>query len=383
MPRLLRELLSVYCAPEGEEGGGGGTAPAADDLNPYAGLDDGQKGALTELGVNQQDYNQMREQDREALLADTPDDEHPLEEVHAPAAAPAAAPAVAPAAAPAPTAAPVAPPAPAPAAQAPAAAPAAAPAPAEDTAPPAPAPVSSWRALPDPLAEGLSEPAPVPIIVKADDPAKKDETKTQLEDLFDKFASGELTKEEYQQQKRPLEAQLEEINGRIAAQTAANATYNAAESQNWQSVIAKSFELAKTQTGIDYTDPTNKPLADQLDAAVRRFGQAAVYMHPKASSGWRDRWALMEAHKEVAASQGKSFTAPGAASTPAPPAPAPAGRKAPDLSRLPPTVAGAPAAADATVAADEFAALDALAPADAEREVARFDDAKLARYLAR
>lgn len=375
MPKLLRQLLAVYMAAEPGDTGGTGSEAGPEPIV----LTDANKAELTEQGITEAEFHKLRPEDQKALIAETPDDNIPLEEEPQPRPTPAP-----PAATPAPTAAPAATPAPTAAPAAAADTPAASPAPTAAPAVPAVATQAAWRAMPDPLADGVVDPAPPPVIVRKEDTAKRDEVKGKLEDLFDKFADGDIKKEDYQQQKRALDSELEEINGRITAQTATNAQFRAVLSANWDAAVAKSMAMAKEQ-GIDYGDPANKAMGEQLDAAVRRLGQAAPLLYPNASVAWCDRWALLKAHEEVAQANGKVFTIPGtAAATPgASPAPTAAPRATPDLSKLPPTLAGAPAAADNNVQADEFAYLDKLTPSQSEREVARFDEAKMGRYLAR
>jgi hypothetical protein len=386
MPRLLRELLYPYMNEAGQADGGGGSAtspppapaPPAEEVDARV-LTGDQLDELAQHGITETEWRALPKFERDALVATTIDDETAYEDDKVPAPSPA--PTAAPAATPAPSAAPVATPAPsaAPVATpAPGAAPAASPAP---TTAPAPEP-SGWRAAkpPEALVDGLLEIPPPARIVRDGDEQKRADNKTKLEELFDKFANGDITKEDYTAQRKPLEAENDDINGRIAAQTASSAQYQAILVQNWQAQVARSFELAKEQTGIDYA--TDKDAQAALDEAVIRFGKAASLMHPTWTVPQQDRWALMEAHKDVAQSRGKAFTEPGAKSAP-PPAPSPTPRPAANLSLIPPSLNGAPAAAGAGVQTDEFAYLDGLDRGKQEAEVARFDAAKLDRYLSR
>jgi hypothetical protein len=216
-------------------------------------------------------------------------------------------------------------------------------------------------------------------VVTAEDITKKGELKGQLDALFDKFADGDLSKEEFNAQKKPLEDQLEVLQGNASAQIVLDAQYNRDATKSWHAIVAASLDIAKGCGGIDYRDPANKAQADELDAAVKRFGQAAGLMHPDKPMAWRDKWALAEAHKDVATRHGKPFVVKGAAA----PAPTAAPRAAPDLGNVPPTLRGAPAAGDANINADEFARIDAMTPAEAEKAVAMMTPEQEARYLAR
>lgn len=385
----------------------------------YEALNDDQRALVKEAGVSAADFNALAPLDQEGLLADSSaSDATTAEELQggagaAPAPSPAPSPAPAPAgekpegtegdgdegneddpeglespeavaetskwkaAAPAPTAAPAATPAPAPAATAPAApaAPAEAPAPAART----------WTADPNsPLGINLPDAPPAPpVLVTQADIGRRDTLKAERDTLFDQFAEGSLTKEDYQAKIKPLDTELEDLNSNIAAQKGLDAQHRQAVVSNWQGLVAHSFEVAK-DIGLDYA--TDTKLQEQLDEAVIRFGKAASLMHPKKPMGWQDAWALAEAHKEIAAAHGKVYdpSKKGAAASPSP-APAPAGapkpRAAPDLSALPPTTRAAPPAGDPGISAGEFAHLEGLNPIELEKAVAKMPADQQQRYL--
>jgi hypothetical protein len=344
-------------------------------------LTETQLSQLAEHDVSEEEFNALRPEDQQALLFQTPDDTvHMSDEAVAAADAKRAAelaaqqpeptpqPTAAPVATPQPTAAPVATPEPT-------AAPVAAP-----VATPAPTAAPQWRAVTadDPLGLSIGDDlvAP-PRLVTKEDVAKIEETRTKLDELTDKFTEGDITADEFKTQRKALETELNDLQGRQTAQIALDATYQQGVEKTWNALVDESFKIAKA-SGIDYSAEASKPMLDELDATVKRLGQAAPLMHPDKSPMWRDKWALAEAHKQVAAKHGFEFkipTAPGAVAA--------AGRAAPDLSQIPPTLRQAPAAADASIQGDEFAHLDAMTPAEAEKAVAMMTPEQEARYLAR
>jgi hypothetical protein len=388
----------------------------------YDELDDAQRALVKAEGVTADDFNALAELDQQGLLVDSSESDKTTgadltqgDASATPASSPAPTPTPAPTAAPGPSPAPTPAPSPepgeeddpdgldSPESQAEAkkwkAAPAATPAPTEapaaspaPTTPPAasPAPTSAPAAAADdtellgmPLPK---DPAPPPQLVTAKDVEKRTELKTKRDELFDKFADGHLTKEEYTAQVKPVDDALDDLNASFAAQKGLDAQFRQQLEGNWNSMVAHSFATAK-EVGLDYAADEN--LKKELDTSVRRFAQAADLMHPKKPDAWRSAWALVEAHKEVAAAHGKEFavkkaagpTAPAApAASPAPTA-APAQRAAPNLNNLPPTTRGAPPAAESQVNAGEFEHLDGMDPFTLEKTIAAFPPDKLERYL--
>lgn len=334
-----------------------------------------------EHGISKEEFAALDERDQANLLVTTPDDTVAVPDDGTPAATPAPmpAPTAAPVTTPQPTAAPVATPEPT-------AAPVATPAPtAAPVATPAPtaAPVAPEVAAADPLGIGVVPDLVIPPgIVTAEDRTKLEANKTAIDALDDKFADGELTKEEYRAQKRPLEAENERIQGDIAAERATANIIRAEVNKHWDTAVATALKQAK-DAGLDFHAPENKDKGDELDAAIRRFGQASALMHPTKGVIWRDRWALAEATREVTAKYGISLTtqlaAPGAA-FPAPTA-APVQRAAPDLSGIPPTLRNAPEAGSQNIQAGEFAHLEAMTLQERENAVAKMTPEQQERYL--
>jgi hypothetical protein len=330
-----------------------------------------------EHGISKDEFLALDERDRANLLADVPDDTVALPDGATPPATPE--PTAAPVATPAPTTAPVATPQPT-------AAPVATPAPtAAPVATPQPtaAPVAPEVLAADPLGVGLVPDLIIPApLVKAEDRTKLEANKTAIDELDDKFAEGNLTKEEYRAAKKPLEAENERIQGDIAAERATANMVRAEVNKHWDASVALALKQAK-DAGLDFHDAANADKAAELDAAIKRFGQASGLVHPTKNVLWRDRWALAEATREVTAKYGFSLNI----HTPAPGATLPAKtvheQRAPaDLSNVPPTLRGAPEAGAQNIQAGEFAHLEAMTLQDREKAVALMTPDQQERYLA-
>jgi hypothetical protein len=350
--KLFGALTRRYMNEQGEDGGdaGGGTT------GPSAAL-------LDEHGLSREEFDALSEGDKAALLADTSasDDLDKLEELAGdgtqdpPAAT--TAPKDTPAATAAPKDTPVA-----------TAAPAASPAPTAAPVMEAPA------ALPD-VADDLKPP---PVFVTKERRAEYDTAKSERATLQDKFNDGDLTAEEFKAQVAPLEAKIDEISGDIAAQRAANAMYQQAAEARWEATIANAFKAAKEGGGIDFLHKDNEALLGDLDATVKRLGQAAVHLYPNAKPAQRDAWALQEAIKDVERRAGVTRNPAAAAKQQQ------QQRQHADLSQIPPTLRGAPPAGDPNISGGEFDHIDKLAtPAEKEKAVAALSPDALERYLDR
>lgn len=391
MSRLMQHLMARLMAPAGEDGADtGGTLTATPEV-------------LAENDMTQEEFDALDDRDKANLLATVEHDEDaPIVAESAPGAH-SAAPAAAPAPAPAPTPAPApAAPAPAPAAapaaakpddgadpiEEPAAAPVAAP-----VAAPAPA-ASAWKAVENPVDDmpdativlpKIPEPPKWQPIATKETTEKLGAAQKAIDDLEQKYEDGDITLEELRTQRAPHKRVVEELSADVMADRVNERNTSAQLAQRFQTYVTTSLEQAKA-AGLDYLAAENKGLLEQLDAALKRFGQAAALMHPGKSTDWHDRWALNKAHAEVAATKGitlgKVATAPAPAPAAKAPVAAPAGqRPAPDLSLLPPTLRNAPAAADSTVQSGEFAHLDTLDPLQLEQAVARMTPEQRDRYL--
>lgn len=393
MHRLLMKMLAHggYMAPAGEEGSDTGSAgPSAE--------------VLAEHGLTAAEFAALDERDQQNLLADSPDDETPVEGA-AEAAARAAVPAVEPpptkkeepaAAAPAPAAKPVSTPAKDEGADPEEEAPAAV-VPPVSTAPAA----DAWRAvlpatavddMPDAVIvlPKIPEPPKWTSVVTPEHAQKLSDTEKALDDLERKFEEGEITREEWVAQRKPLQTALEDLKLDVTTDKVNARNTQAAVKARFEAYVDASLAQAKA-AGLDYLAADNAPKLQELDAALRRYAQAAPLMNPGKPVDWLDRWALNQAHAEMAGKYGVKFgaaaPAPAAATgaKPAAAAPAPAARggvRPPaDLGALPPTLRNAPAAADAQVQQGEFAHLEALNPHDLEKAVARMTPEQQARYL--
>jgi hypothetical protein len=407
MSLLLRRILSPYMAPEGETGGGGGSAghhPAAEPgtLAPPSAE------ALDELGMTEEDFRALSLRDQQNILAvGELDDVQPFESEEQAEAARVKAreeqaaalnaagidPTKPPstekpkwtAAPPAPTAAPTPTPAPKPAkakdgsdGSDPDDAPTTAAPPAPTTAPVA---APALELPPGAVAlegEVLALPPLPPVqrwtpLVTPEQKAEYEAAKTKLEELETQFEEGELTRAEWHAARKPLQQTVETVAADMAADRGGQRQEHEQLKARFDSWVQASFAQAKA-AGIDYGDPKNVDAVKELDGALQRFANAAQLMFPKADADFIDRWALNKAHEEVAKARGITFKPAGA-----PPAAAPAA-KAPVA---PPTTRSAPPAADSHVAADEFAHLEGLTPAELERAVAAMSPAQEDRYLSR
>lgn len=360
MPRLLHQLFARLQSPIGEGDGGGQITDAE----------------LAEHDITREEFNALPAGEQQALAAKTPDDTVAVTDEEA-----AAAKAAAQAATPAPTAAPVATPAPTAAPQAtpaPTAAPVATPAPtAAPVATPAPTapPAGTWKPAPPSDDEVDTIVRPQPMAPK--DAADQIKTaKTEKNALWEKFSDGELTKEEYQAQVAPLEDKIETLGADVAADRAAQTIVNGQVAQRWTQMVKGTITELNTAGGVNLEAPEHKDTLAQLDAAVRRFGQAGPLMHPGKSALWYERWALDQAKQELATGKGWKIA------TQAPPQATQAPRAAPDLSTIPPTLRGAPPAGDPNITAGEFAHLDAMNMTDREKAVAMMTPEQQDRYLA-
>lgn len=201
------------------------------------------------------------------------------------------------------------------------------------------------------------------------------------DELFDKFANGDLTKADYQAQLKPIETQLEDLTVARITDKVGTAMTEAEVNAAWDDHVKVTMAKAKAE-GIDYFAPGNEEIKQALNDALIRIGKVAGAMKPKLSYVQRDQWTMGEALKEVEESFGLKRT--GAASPP-PPAAAPktAAGTPPDLSQIPPSLRGAPTGADPGIQADEFAHLSNMSNIDREKAVAAMSPEQQERYLER
>jgi hypothetical protein len=353
MPELLRKLFArqgFMNDDPGAEGGGQASTPEPIPSTPEL---------LEEHAMTEAEWKALPPHEQAMLAADTSASDNmtfeqmqELSNAPPPPPEPTAAPAATPAPTPAPTAAPTPAPTAAPAAQTPAASPAptAAPAAATPAAPAAtPAPAKVWTPVFDEtIASDLPEialpPAPQPKLTDAMK-AERTAAEKKLAELEDKFSNGDITQEEFVAQRAPHRDTVKRVDNREAVDAAAAETFRDTAEAVFNSAVQAILVQAKAQ-GLDYMDPANKALLDRLDQRTASYAKVANELFPGKSGPWYDRWALDRAHQEVAASRGIVVgKAAAAAPGPAAPAPAPAaGRKAPDLSTLPPTLRSTPAA---------------------------------------
>jgi hypothetical protein len=378
MSRLMMTLLARCMAPAGDDGadtGGTDTAPSA--------------ALLAEHGLTAEEFAELDERDRANLLADTPDDTEGVEEPNKGDAASPLKPAA------------TTPPAKTEgatdegadpdeedvAAATAAAATAAAAAPAAAAVTPPPVIETPWDDMPEAaiVLPKIPEPPRWTPVATPELIAKRDEVQGKLDELEQKFEEGEITREEWVAQRKPLQTDLRTYELDITTDEVNQRNTQRAAAARFETYVDTSMAQAKA-AGLDYFAADNKPKLQELDAALKRFAQASVLMHPGKSADWRDRWALNQAHVEVAGKYGvdlaKAAPAPTAKTTAKPAAaPATGRRPAADLTHVPPTIRNAPAAADAQVEAGEFAHLDGLGSLELEKAVARMTPEQQARYL--
>lgn len=367
MPQLMRQLLARYMSPAGEDGSDtGGTSVQISDSE------------LSEHGLTREEFAALPEDEQKMLAADTPDDTkaHSDEEaaaLNAQREAKLAESTPEPTATPTPTpAAPTPTPTPAPKEEPGSHLPTPQP-----TAQPTPQPTAApgqWTQAPADEADPLEPP---PRLAPADAEAQRTTLKDQKEALWTKFDSGELSTEEYRAQLRPIEDKLETLGQDIAADRAAQALYERDVTKRWTQMVNATIGEIATASGLDLQAETSKPVMAELDAAVRRYGQAGPLMHPGKSALWYDKWALEQAKTEVAGKHGWTVTGAPPAATSAP------RREPPDLSQIPPTLRGAPPAGDPNISAGEFAHLDSLSMSEQEKAVALMSPEQQDRWLSR
>lgn len=294
-------------------------------------------------------------------------------------AAPAAAPGAAPAAAPPAPAAPPAAPAPAPAVDDPALAPPAPPAPA-----PAAAPAVDADAI-DPTGYVAQEMPAYKPHAPADAEDQIKAARTELSAARAKLIDGELSNDEFDAIEQKANTKVDAMNRAIARDAAfidnQEASLNALYADKRQAAV----EVLKA-AGI----PTDEANLRRFDKLTGMWGDEATIKGIKDGRNLAaSQYALDNAVNDMKKLYGKAPAAAPVAAPGAAPAAAPAAKteaelraaRRPDLSKLPPTLAGAPEAAGAAVPGTEFAHLEGLDDSALETAVAAMNPEQLDRYL--
>jgi hypothetical protein len=186
---------------------------------------------------------------------------------------------------------------------------------------------------------------------------------------FKKYNDGEITPEEY------AAADEKAANDRDAARD------DLQSNTAWfREVHAFKGDVIKE---INYDKPENAEKFSSFDDWVKRLGSKPENADKPA------RWFLEEAHKKVKLEYGAADAASAAPQSKTGKAAEPQkttgkpGKKAPDLTKIPPTVGGLPSAAEEQADGDsgEFAHLDGLSGMALERALAKLSPEQEERYL--
>jgi len=205
--------------------------------------------------------------------------------------------------------------------------------------------------------------------------------RTERRDLMRKFSEGELTDEEYQTQLDAAEQKLDSLKDTKRAaefnQRVAQANEKAVM-ESWKASVNGFFKSVKDTDGIDYAN--NRVLNSALDTVVKDLATMKDDAGNLVHGDKPQRWFLKEAHRQVK-DNFAIVTVPKGSAKPAdkPAASKAAAGKAPDLSKVPPSISRAPAAS-ASDDGGEFAHLEGLSGMAIERAVARMTPEQQARW---
>lgn len=205
--------------------------------------------------------------------------------------------------------------------------------------------------------------------------------RTERRDLMRKFSEGELTDEEYQTQLDAAEQKLDSLKDTKRAaefnQRVAQANEKAVM-ESWKASVNGFFKSVKDTDGIDYAN--NRVLNSALDTVVKDLATMKDDAGNLVHGDKPQRWFLKEAHRLVK-DNFAIVTVPKGSAKPAdkPAASKATAGKAPDLSKVPPSISRAPAAS-ASDDGGEFAHLDGLSGMAIERAVARMTPEQQARW---
>jgi len=187
-------------------------------------------------------------------------------------------------------------------------------------------------------------------------------------ELHTKFAEGFISESEYQDALSQVDDKIDDLRSSKSKAEINQGIQEAnqkAMQDHLQRTINRFFDGVKSTEGIDYNG--NKALFAALDVTVKDIAAA----NPTKSN----TWVLNEAHAQVKKSFGIVSVPKGAAKPDAQKQQV----KAPDLSKVPPSIARKPAAA-ASDDGGEFAHLEKLSGMALEKAVARMSPEQQARW---
>jgi len=219
------------------------------------------------------------------------------------------------------------------------------------------------------------------VQIPSDLEAQLEAARTARRELMKKFSDGELSDDEYQTQ---LDAAEQKLDALKDTKRAAEFNHQVAQAnekavmESWKASVNGFFKSVKDTDGIDYAN--NRVLNSALDTVVKDLATMKDDAGNLVHGDKPQRWFLKEAHRLVK-DNFAIVTVPKGSAKPAdkPAASKGAAGKAPDLSKVPPSISRAPAAS-ASDDGGEFAHLDGLSGMAIERAVARMTPEQQARW---
>lgn len=219
------------------------------------------------------------------------------------------------------------------------------------------------------------------VQIPSDLEAQLEAARTARRELMKKFSDGELSDDEYQTQ---LDAAEQKLDALKDTKRAAEFNHQVAQAnekavmESWKASVNGFFKSVKDTDGIDYAN--NRVLNSALDTVVKDLATMKDDAGNLVHGDKPQRWFLKEAHRLVK-DNFAIVTVPKGSAKPAdkPAASKATAGKAPDLSKVPPSISRAPAAS-ASDDGGEFAHLDGLSGMAIERAVARMTPEQQARW---
>lgn len=254
----------------------------------------------------------------------------------------------------------------------------------DDTADEAKAPAQEAKKADDEQAsmpaDDAEDDAPVALPqLDAGDPeaaqAEIEKLKALRKDIRAKYTSGELDDEQFDSQLDDIQSKLGEqqrVIDTAAMNTSIAEANKKAEVEHWIKRVEKFMKTTAETEGIDYKG--DDALNAALDVTVRKLATEKDKDGNLVNADKQQGWFLTEAHRLIKQKFGMVAVPKGAKAPQA---------KAPDLSKMPPSIARAPKAGTTQAGSGddgEFANLDNLSGMDLERAVARMTPDQQARW---